>query len=677
MLNNVRELVLKQGRSATLRITLGVQLLMILFLLGAGAFLSYKHRQSLIESSHLSLDHHLYEASMRVQHYLVTAENSARELRQECAGLFDHLHSVGQTDWQEAKSDYGYAPNGVFYLKRNRGGASLYYSRQSLSEEQLHKAVESEVIDHGLARAVQTNPLVVGSYLNTWDGMNRYYPFLPDVYEIFPPEVYMEDFIFYSAAMEEANPARDIVWTNAYLDPAGAGWMISCVVPIYHNDFLEGVIGLDLPLEALTGQVLNLDLPWKSHSMLLASENRIVSFSTQLRAGLGLESFDSHKEDGPIDHTIEPPLGVELERYSLPLAEALRQMDRTSGILFEMQGEEYLLEARDIPGTNFTMLLMAAKDELLEPIVELDHTTLTTGGLLLLLLFLLDLGLYFWLSRKSIALADDLATPLTGLNKAISRFREHQERTLLAESSITEIERLRQNFDEMIDQVLTSRRSITRLNYAYSRFVPQSFLKHLGKRNVLDIHPGDFVERPFALLYANMHNYRFPSHRLDAKNTFAYINNWMNRIGPELRAKGGFIDHFTGDSILVLFEQADDALESARMLHRQLEFMNRESQEKGLPRVRMGIGLHFGDVMLGAVGDADRIEAGVLGPAVRQVISIEELSKIRGTRILLSEAFRLALRQPEGWQLHSLPPMTLHEEREGAMIHSLEEDGLS
>lgn len=674
MLNNVRELVLNQGRSATLRITLGVQLLMILFMLGAGAFLSYNHRQSLIESSHLSLNHHLYEASMRLQHYLVTAENSARELRQECTGLYDHLHSVGQTDWQEARGDYAYAPNGVFYLKRNRGGASLYYTRQTLSPEQLHKAIESEVLDHTLARAVQTNPIVVSAYLNTWDGMNRYFPYLPNVYEIFPPEVQMEDFIFYSAAMDEANPARDIVWTDAYLDPAGAGWMISCVVPIYHNDFLEGVIGLDLPLETLTGQMLNLDLPWESHSMLLAGENRIVSFSTQLRAGLGLEDFDAQKADGPIDHTIEPPLGVELEHYSLSLSEALKQKDLAKGMLFEMQGREYMLEARDIPGTNFTLLLMAAKDELLEPIVELDRSTLATGGLLLLLLVLLDLWLYYWLSRKSIILADDLATPLTGLNKAISRFREHQETTVLAESSITEIERLRQNFDEMIDQVLTSRRSITRLNYAYSRFVPQSFLKHLGKRNVLDIHPGDHVERPFALLYADMHNYRFPSHRLDAKNTFAYINNWMNRIGPGLRTKGGFIDHFTGDSILVLFEQADDALDAARMLHKQLEAMNMESQEKGLPRVRMGIGLHFGDVMLGAVGDSDRIEAGVLGPAVRQVISIEELNKIRGTRILLSEAFRLALRQPEGWQLHSLPPMTLHEEREGAMIYSLEED---
>ena len=55
----------------------------------------------------------------------------------------------------------------------------------------------------------------------------------------------MDSFNFYYLADAQHNPERKPVWTGAYLDPAGHGWMTSCVVPVYRGDFLEGVTGLD------------------------------------------------------------------------------------------------------------------------------------------------------------------------------------------------------------------------------------------------------------------------------------------------------------------------------------------------------------------------------------------------------------------------------------------------
>lgn len=49
---------------------------------------------------------------------------------------------------------------------------------------------------------------------------------------------------FYYLADLAHNPSKEVIWTDAYLDPAGAGWMISAIAPVYKGDFLEVLLVL-------------------------------------------------------------------------------------------------------------------------------------------------------------------------------------------------------------------------------------------------------------------------------------------------------------------------------------------------------------------------------------------------------------------------------------------------
>merc|ERR1711879_470727 len=97
---------------------------------------------------------------------------------------------------------------------------------------------------------------------NSHDDFCRYYPFLENSYNTFPSDIKMKNYNFYYEADLKHNPEKKAVWTDVYVDPAGKGWMISSIIPIYNEDFLEGVTGIDITLNSIIKKLLSLELPF-------------------------------------------------------------------------------------------------------------------------------------------------------------------------------------------------------------------------------------------------------------------------------------------------------------------------------------------------------------------------------------------------------------------------------
>lgn len=175
------------------------------------------------------------------------------------------VHFFTTLDWSPPASaaapQFAVASNGVFYQGNNTGGGSLYYSAHThVSVEEQAKASRSAVLDPVFTSIYQANKNIVAVYLNTHDSMNRYVPFIDEVYSQYLPEMNIPEFNFYYLADASHNPSRGPAWTETYLDPAGQGWMMSCIVPIYRGDFLEGVAGIDITIKKFLDNILNLRL---------------------------------------------------------------------------------------------------------------------------------------------------------------------------------------------------------------------------------------------------------------------------------------------------------------------------------------------------------------------------------------------------------------------------------
>lgn len=101
-------------------------------------------------------------------------------------------------------------------------------------------------LDSVFKNVLRRLPVVSQVYFNSMAQLNRLYPPY-DVYEMLEPDLDLTSFNFYYQADEVHNPERKPVWVDAiYVDPVGRGWMITLTHPVYHEDELKLVLGMDI-----------------------------------------------------------------------------------------------------------------------------------------------------------------------------------------------------------------------------------------------------------------------------------------------------------------------------------------------------------------------------------------------------------------------------------------------
>ena len=167
--------------------------------------------------------------------------------------------------------------SGVFYIRSDDGRAASFYANSTPLAQQDHaKVMRLSQLDPLMRSILQASPLVAALYFNTWDSYNRIYPWF-DTPAQYPHYMVIPDYNFYYLADAKHNPERKVIWTEVYLDPAGLGWMMSAIAPVYREDFLEGVVGLDVTVGQILGEIAELNVPWHGYAMLVSHDHNIMA----------------------------------------------------------------------------------------------------------------------------------------------------------------------------------------------------------------------------------------------------------------------------------------------------------------------------------------------------------------------------------------------------------------
>ncbi|NTV29916.1 MAG: hypothetical protein HGA80_07545 [Candidatus Omnitrophica bacterium] len=155
------------------------------------------------------------------------------------------------------KSKYQLADNGVLYKPLNDGNSAVFVSGKVPVDDAVREIIYfTELLDGKFREIVQKYPEAVQVYYNDKNSGNRIYPFF-DVLTQYEPKMDIPSFNFYYLADEKHNPGKKGVWVNEpYVDPAGRGWMVSAIAPVYVNGVLEGVPGIDVTITAITDRYL-------------------------------------------------------------------------------------------------------------------------------------------------------------------------------------------------------------------------------------------------------------------------------------------------------------------------------------------------------------------------------------------------------------------------------------
>lgn len=180
--------------------------------------------------------------------------------------------------------------------------------------------------------------------------------------------------------------------------------------------------------------------------------------------------------------------------------------------------------------------------------------------------------------------------------------------------------------------------SLAKINQSYARFVPQQFLKQLGRDDIVAVQLGDHVERNMAVFFSDIRNFTSISETMSAEENFNFLNSYLGRVGPIISARQGFIDKYVGDGMMALFpESVEHAVDSAIAIVQEMSIYNRHRARCGYQAIQVGIGIHTGSLMLGTIGEKNRMDGTVIADVVNLASRLEQLNKVFGSSIIVSQ----------------------------------------
>lgn len=185
---------------------------------------------------------------------------------------------------------------------------------------------------------------------------------------------------------------------------------------------------------------------------------------------------------------------------------------------------------------------------------------------------------------------------------------------------------------------------LEQLTLANSRFVPEPILNFLDKKSILEIELGNHTQKRMGILFLGIDNFYEIIDKKSSKNQLQFINSYLGHMGPIVRNYGGFIDKYSESGFMAVFPNtADELIEAVIHIQQQITIF-KETHNYQQTEIKVGVGAHIGDLMLGTVGEEKRIDATVISDAVNVSARLKDLTKSFSANFLLSEQLKFQLK---------------------------------
>jgi adenylate cyclase len=188
---------------------------------------------------------------------------------------------------------------------------------------------------------------------------------------------------------------------------------------------------------------------------------------------------------------------------------------------------------------------------------------------------------------------------------------------------------------------------IERERAAIARYFSPDVVDEIAK---LDRPLGAVRNQNAAVLFADIVGFTGLSQRLGPEGTLEMLREFHRRMATAVFDHQGSVDKYIGDAVMATFgaprhtdRDAANALRCAADMVDAVAGWNAGRVDAGEMPIRIGIGLHYGPVVSGDMGDDRRLEFAVIGDTVNVANRLEELTRERKVTALVSvDAVRAA-----------------------------------
>ena len=146
-----------------------------------------------------------------------------------------------------------------------------------------------------------------------------------------------------------------------------------------------------------------------------------------------------------------------------------------------------------------------------------------------------------------------------------------------------------------------------------------------------------------AVLFADIVDFTAYADGRSPMEVIGTLRLFHERMEREVFRHGGTLDKYLGDGLMATFGtpfasdcDAVNALRCAQAMIGSIGELNLERKNRSEPPIRLSIGLHYGEVVLGDIG-LNRLEFAVIGTAVNAASRLETLTREYGCALVASD----------------------------------------
>ncbi|MBI3638333.1 adenylate/guanylate cyclase domain-containing protein [Candidatus Wolfebacteria bacterium] len=212
------------------------------------------------------------------------------------------------------------------------------------------------------------------------------------------------------------------------------------------------------------------------------------------------------------------------------------------------------------------------------------------------------------------------------------------------------------------------------------QFIKKAFRYYLSEKiidriieNPKILKPGG-TKKTITIFFSDIRGFTTLSETLPPERVGRLLNEYFAEMSDIILKNDGFIDKFIGDAIMALWgvfgeeNHTELACRAALQMKEKLKELNEKWGKEGYDPVKIGVGIHRGEALVGNFGSFHRFDYTAIGDSVNLASRLEGLNKEFGTEIIISEASQKNIK---GFETKSLGEASVKGKREIIKIFEL------
>lgn len=190
------------------------------------------------------------------------------------------------------------------------------------------------------------------------------------------------------------------------------------------------------------------------------------------------------------------------------------------------------------------------------------------------------------------------------------------------------------------------RREKRRVRKTLERYVSRDVVKELLDNPQTYFNSLGGVRRSVAILFSDVRNFTTMTESADSQALVKQLNEYFQEMVKLVFAHNGSLDKFIGDAVMAVWGNiksnsaaldARNSVATALAMHKALARLNEDWKARGIKELAIGIGINYGEVIVGEMGSSEKVEFTAIGDPVNLASRLEGLTKEYHQKLLLGE----------------------------------------